>query len=258
MPVPPELRPLIKFSAGSMNDGEYTNLWIKGASLFIDQLLALLKQTDYKPPLIDVHAFDSEYSRELGDVLNRNRSDKANSHIYHLLYSHILNKSLKRHDKLNILEIGLGTNNPSLVSSMGNGGRPGASLYSWEEYLPNANVYGADIDKDILFNAGRIKTTYVDQMESKTFNDLQTAFGNPKYDMIIDDGLHSIGANLNTLLFGLEHVKTGGWVVIEDIHIEDTWSVVDFILSANKKYKTHLIKTSERGSWMYAVNKLSE
>ena len=45
----------------------------------------------------------------------------------------------------------MGTNNPNLVSTMGSSGRPGASLYAFKEYLPNAIIYGADIDKDILF-----------------------------------------------------------------------------------------------------------
>jgi len=34
---------------------------------------------------------------------------------------------------------------------------------------------------------------------------------------VIDDGMHSIGASLNTLYFGLRHVRPGGFVVVEDI-----------------------------------------
>ena len=53
----------------------------------------------------------------------------------------------KLDENINILEIGLGTNNPILVSTMGSNGRPGASLYSFREYLPKSNIYGADVDK---------------------------------------------------------------------------------------------------------------
>lgn len=77
----------------------------------------------------------------------------------------------------NILEIGLGTNDPTLVSSMGSGGRPGPSLYAFKQYLPNANIYGADIDKDILFNEERINTCYVDQLDIKTFDNIKNTFG---------------------------------------------------------------------------------
>ena len=37
------------------------------------------------------------------------------------------------------------------------------------------------------------------------------------FDVVIDDGMHSIGASLNTLYFGLRHVRPGGFVVVEDI-----------------------------------------
>ena len=252
----PDIFSLKSFSAGSAGDDNNIHLWIKGASLFIDQLLSLLKYTDYVPPVVDINEFNNEYVSELSTILNSNKSDKASDHNYHILYSYILNNHLNRNDKLNILEIGLGTNNPALVSTMGINGRPGASLYSWKEYLPNSSIYGADIDKDILFETDRIKTTFVDQLEISTFHSLKTTFGNKKYDMIIDDGLHSIGANLNTLLFAIDNLNDKGWIVIEDIHIIDTWHCIDFILSKNINYKTYLVRTNKPGSWLYVVHKL--
>ena len=44
-------------------------------------------------------------------------------------------------------------------------GKPGASLRVWRDYFPNAIIYGADIDKDILFAEERIKTFYIDQLD---------------------------------------------------------------------------------------------
>jgi hypothetical protein len=73
---------------------------------------------------------------------------------------------------LKILEIGIGTNNPSLVSTMGIYGTPGASLYSFREYLPNSQIYGADIDTNILFTHDRIKTFYVNQLDYSTYNNI--------------------------------------------------------------------------------------
>jgi hypothetical protein len=120
--------------------------------------------------------------------------------------------------------------------------------------LPNANVYGADIDKDILFESERIKTSYVDQMDSRTFNDLLNKFGNTKFDLIIDDGLHSIGANLNTLIFALNNLKDNGWIVIEDIHVRYNWMMIEFLLINTNKYKTHFIHAA--GGNLFIINKL--
>jgi len=242
------IQALQRFSAGSANDDTHKHLWIQGASQFIPQLNQLLKPI-YTPVIKPITDFLSDqHTAEdawvLGNILKCNLSDKSTTHTYHILYSYIL-KELGRNNPLKLLEIGLGTNNPNLISSMGPTGRPGASLYAFREYLPNAQIYGGDIDRDILFESNRITTQYVDQMDltSFTFNDM--------YDLIIDDGLHSIGANFNTLLFALDHIKEGGWIVIEDIERIDNFNAIDFILQS--RYETHMIDTN--GCYMYAVRK---
>ncbi len=244
---------LYRFSANSTGDLQNIDLWIKGASLFIDQLNSLLKNMNYQPIIYSIETFNNENMNFLKEILDKNKSDKASSHNYHILYSYILNKLGK--EILDILEIGLGTNNPTLISTMGECGNPGASLYSWNEYLPNSNIYGADIDKDILFETDRIKTSYVDQLNFTTFNEMQKKFGNKNYDLIIDDGLHSIGANLNTLLFALGNIKMNGWIVIEDMMIIDNWFVIDYILSNDKRYKSYLIKS--KSAYLYVINKIN-
>ena len=244
---------LILFSAGSANDESNKHLWVKGASLFIPQLNQLLEHTNYKFDIIDINHFQNDNAMSLGNILQNNNSDKSTTHDYHILYSFVLDK-LGVNSKLNLLEIGMGTNNPTIVSSMGVNGRPGASLYAFREYLPNSNIYGADIDKDILFESDRIKTSYVDQMDSNTFHELADKFGNLKYDLIIDDGLHSIGANFNTLLFALNNINENGWIIIEDIHIAENWKAIDFILSSNKNFKTYFIRA--RLGYLYAITKI--
>lgn len=246
---------LQRFSASSANDEHYTHLWVKGASVYIPRLLDLLELTGYTSTERTIEDFQTSHSAELGHILGRNYSDKSTTHNYYILYSYILN-TLGRNNALNVLEIGLGTNNPSLVSTMGGGGRPGASLYSWRDYLPNSQIYGADIDKDILFQCDRIKTHPVDQLDMNTFNVMQESFG-VKYDMIIDDGLHSIGANINTLLFGLKNVKDNGWVIIEDIAFKnvDNWYPIDYILRQNPNYECFLVRA--KAAYMYVVHKKS-
>lgn len=243
---------LYLFSAGSANDDKNKHLWIKGASLFIPQINELLKHVEYKFNILNIEDFNND-CKTLKEILDTNMSDKANHHNYHILYSYIFN-ILGRNSNLNILEIGLGTNNPNLVSTMGINGKPGASLYSFSQYLPNSNIYGADIDKNILFQTDKIKTYYVDQLNISTFFELSKNINGKKFDLIIDDGLHSIGANFNTLLFALDNLNDYGWIVIEDIHILDNWKVIDFIISSTKKYKTYII-TAKRG-YLYAINKI--
>lgn len=242
---------LFRFSANSANDENNKHLWLLGASQFIPQINSLLEETNYKFKIIDIIEFENQNQSNLEYIFNKNLSDKAYSHNYYILYSYILNKLKK---DINILEVGLGTNNPNLVSTMGENGRPGASLYAFNEYLPDAHIYGCDIDKDILFNTDKIKTCFVDQLDYNSFNNIHNSFGNIKYDLFIDDGLHSIGANFNTLLFALKNLNENGWIVIEDIGIIDNWKSIDYILTTSLKYKTYLVNAKH--GYLYVINKL--
>lgn len=248
---------LYMFESSSANNMENQHLWIKSASLFIGQLNKLIEgQVEHDFKIRNASEFVSDYT-ELGKILTNYKSDKSDSfHNYHVFYSYVIEK-LGRYSPLNVLEIGLGTNNPSIVSSMGINGQPGASLYAFREYMPNSKFYGADIDKDILFESRNIKTCYVDQLDSSTFDSLNTAFGNITYDIIIDDGLHSIGANFNTLLFALTKINKNGWIIIEDIFHSENWKGIDFILKSSGKYQTYMMHSPTTDfCFMYAVHKL--
>ena len=140
-------------------------------------------------------------------------SDKSRTHNYHLIYGALMPAPSKVQS---LLEIGLGTNNTDIVSSMGEAGKPGASLRAFRKYLPNAKIYGADIDRRVLFEEDRIKTHFVDQTRLSTFDELSKLIQEP-LDFIIDDGLHSPNANLTVLIFSVSNLKVGGWLVIEDI-----------------------------------------
>lgn len=152
----------------------------------------------------------------LAELFNHYGSDKADSfHCYHHLYGAILERPLSISA---IAEIGLGTNNEAKVSNMGKDGKPGASLRAFRDFAPNAQILGADIDRDILFTESRITTAFVDQTNPHTLEVLSRLM--LPCDLIVDDGLHAPHANLNTLSFALKHLKPGGWAVIEDIRHE--------------------------------------
>jgi len=167
-------------------------------------------------------------SLSLKECFDRHGSDKSTLHDYHWLYGSILqNPDAVR----SILEIGLGTNDPSVPSSMGVEGKPGASLRAWRDYCRQASIYGADIDRKILFQEERIATYFVDQTDQLSFASLSSNLPE-SFDLIIDDGLHAVDANIQTLAFALQRLKPLGWVVIEDIAIasQPLWQLVAALL----------------------------
>ncbi len=173
--------------------------------------------------------------KELEKLFSYYGSDKAIAHDYHLIYSALL--QLKRSQAARILEIGLGTNNINIRSNMGRYGKPGASLRAFRDWGEQFQVYGADIDLDILFTESRIETFFVDQTSTEALGDLAKRFEPNSFDLIIDDGLHNPHANLNTLNFALKLVKDDGVIVIEDISYSNImfWQLVSTIL--REKYK---------------------
>jgi hypothetical protein len=105
---------------------------------------------------------------------------------------------------------------------MGTFGRPGASLRGWKTLFPKATIFGADIDRNILFNESRIKTYYCDQTSADSIKELwQQADLREGADIIIEDGLHTFEANTCFLENSLQHLRSGGVFVIEDITQND-------------------------------------
>ena len=128
-----------------------------------------------------------------------------------------------------LFELGLGTNFEDIPSNMGTHGTPGASLRAWRDYFPTARIYGADVDKRILFLEDRIDTFFVDQRLPGTFDALWAAMPTVNLDIFIDDGLHILKAATNTLNRSIGHVKKGGYYIIEDVRRQDFKSYLDLI-----------------------------
>jgi hypothetical protein len=168
------------------------------------------------------YSFDEKQYTSLCEIMGRNKSDKGSINIdsswhnyttfYHSIFKDLCNK------KLRIFELGLGTNNINLPSNMGANGRPGASLYGWSEFFPNSEIFGADIDTDILFNTDKIKTFYCDQTNSVTIKQLWNESDlQDNFDIIIDDGLHTFDANVCFFENSIHKLKQNGYYIIEDI-----------------------------------------
>lgn len=227
--------------------------WIHGASNFVDNLNECIKMTDYKPRIIESIHFENDRSQELKNIFKEERSDKF-IHDYYIYYSNVLSEM----NNINLLEIGLGTKNPSIPSTMyfylqdmNFNSTPCSSIRSFKRFLNDDSViYGADIDKEILIDEPGIKCEFVDQLDVDTIKRL---FIDKTFDFVIIDGLHHISSDLNSIIHLIDRVNSGGYFVIEDIAILDNWIVVDFILSKNKKFsETFFVKTA-REQFMYVI-----
>lgn len=180
-----------------------------------------------KITLVEFLSDGSGDSQLLGEFFELHGSDKTRQG-YHPLYA----KILKKRDQISrVFEVGLGTNNEDVVSNMTAKGRPGASLRAFRDFLPNAHIYGADVDRRVLFSEERIETLWVDQLDKQSVEALTETLPR-EFDLVVDDGLHSPDANLAILQLGLGLVRVGGWVVIEDIHrsAESIWRVIGALI----------------------------
>ena len=142
--------------------------------------------------------------------------DRMLFHGYAKNYSKFLHKFVQnRFKEFNILEIGI---------------LQGTGLAIWSELFPNSNIYGADIDinyfkSNINFlksnGAFKNKNPYIFE-----FDQLETGHQNIKsfekyfFDIVIDDGLHSKDAILNTFNIFFEKLNLGGLYIIEDVKFD--------------------------------------
>lgn len=107
-----------------------------------------------------------------------------------------------RYDVRNVCEIGVQTSR---------------SVRMWEEFFPNANIYGLDIDEKCKeVEGGRVKIVIGDQSD-KTFLRSFVNSIDSKFDIIIDDGSHIAEHQLITFETLFPAMTTHGIYVIEDI-----------------------------------------
>lgn len=161
-------------------------------------------------------------------VMTKYGSDKGRRwHNYTTVYSQLVCR--RTASPLRIFELGLGTNNPSLVSTMGETGRPGASHRGWRELFPLASIFGADIDQSILFQDDRIRTFYCDQTDRASIRALWKNLElQEDFDLLIEDGLHTFDANMCFLEASIDKIRPGGLYIIEDIETKfiDQWKKI--------------------------------
>ncbi len=183
---------------------------------------------------------NGQTNQELKRLMDLYGSDKGGINKHHNFaqyYSKIFNS--KKDQIKNFLEIGLGTNNLDISSNMGVDGKPLASLKAWRDYFKNANIYGADIDKDILKNEERIKTFYVDQTNPSSIDKMFKNIGVSKFDIILEDGLHEYNANICFFENSIKYLAPNGVYIIEDIYYKDQIKFINYF--KKKSYNFSII-----------------
>lgn len=177
----------------------------------------------------------------LAELFNFFGSDKDRngySQIYHTLFHRM------KDDEIDLLEIGIGTMIPGVVSSMVgyslDGYAPGGSLRAWSHYFPKGQIVGVDVQPDTQFDdAERIETYLCDSMDPKKVSELREKL-NRQFDIIVDDGSHFDQHQLITLKNFFPLVKDGGIYVIEDIYpgsmITEQPDILSRILPADTPY----------------------
>jgi len=93
----------------------------------------------------------------------------------------------------------------------------GDSMRLWEAYFPNARIFGIDIEDTSIYDTDRITTFVADQSDREQLGKFIEAHGGD-FDVIIDDGGHSMEQQQVSFGYLFRFVRPGGYYVIEDIH----------------------------------------
>jgi hypothetical protein len=158
----------------------------------------------------------------LTEIANKYGTDKGNLHHEAHNYTEVYERYLDEYrDRVfNFLEIGI--NDPRF---------PGAGMLMWREYFGNNMFYrGFDINidqhiKDIANAHHNTFLYHVDQTEPMQIGNALVQL--PTLDVVVDDGIHTFNAQVNSFFTIFPHVKRGGLYFIEDCHAKDCGKTVD-------------------------------
>lgn len=125
-------------------------------------------------------------------------TDKATYHHFTEIYEKYFN--LFRDKKNNIFEIGIFN---------------GGSLRTLKDYFIKSNIYAIDFDKSRCFQEERIATQCGDQTNIRFMSNV---FPGIEFDIIIDDGGHTMQQQQVSLEVLIPRLKPKGIYIVEDLH----------------------------------------
>ena len=142
---------------------------------------------------------------ELGTLHQTDKVDHGFTDVYEKLFAPL------RKNKLNFLEIGIWE---------------GGSIKMWRDYFTNATIYGADIED-------KYNDSIIAVCNQEEESELLNLFKDVEFDVIIDDGGHTMKQQQITFKTMFPRLRSGGIFVIEDLH---TSLYPDFYVEENKEY----------------------
>lgn len=157
----------------------------------------------FLPVFLTAFAIESpEEYNYLDAIANQVQADKGSFyHDYTRVYSNYF-KDL-RNKPIRFLEIGI---------------YKGNSVKLWETYFPLAELHFIDItSQNIEYFSSRSAYHFLNQEDISALKLLAESIGKP-FDIIIDDGGHTMNQQINSLIALFPYVKSGGMYIIEDLH----------------------------------------
>jgi len=163
----------------------------------------------------------------LFDLVDDSFTDKNTSHSYLGLYGELLES--KRNTAQHLLEIGIGDFNV----------KNGGSVQLWHDYFPNATVYCCDILPkervvDHLFIMPRVKLYTSSNAYDPTFVKREFMDKGIKFDMMLDDGPHTLDSMKQFIELYHPLLKEDGILMVEDVFS------MDWIKELTKVTPSHL------------------
>lgn len=134
----------------------------------------------------------------LTEIGLKHSTDKAVDHNFTPWYHSKLNHL--RNLPINVLEIGV---------------FHAQSLRTWKDYFPKANIYGFDINDRRCYIEERI---FIEQGDQTDIPFIQSVFDDIKFDLIIDDGGHTMFQQQTTFVNIFDRLNNNGVYILEDLH----------------------------------------
>ena len=145
------------------------------------------------------------YHMTLLELVDNSRTDKHTVHSYLELYETLLNK--RKESATNILEVGI---------------YHGGSIKLWHDYFTNATIYGVDLSAIGV----HLKYLELDRIKLLGNMDAYSAkcielLGQTRFDMVLDDGPHTLKSQIDFVTLYLPLVKDDGILIVEDVQSID-------------------------------------
>jgi hypothetical protein len=164
--------------------------------------------------------------KRLTEIGLQTGADKAVDHLFTEVYDDIFSQ----YKSPRILEIGV---------------HYGASIDMYLQYFENPYVVGMDIEQKIALDP-RWRFVLGDQTNP---TDLDKCVESEPFDIILDDGGHTMRQQQITFGHLFKHVKSGGYYILEDLH---TSAYAEYIEAGTEYTSYEMIKELQAGETYFS------